>query len=240
MFRSMAGPMAAELRGLSRWRRRCLPMRSTCWTCSPDRSERPDLNSSGDPYSTGWEEEGDRTPRRSSALRSRPRVARMEVVAARAHGRHPGSQEAQPPARVPAVPDVGSYRSIWSRHVDVRVSSGRGQREGYRGSGKSQGEIMIDVGTCQACRGDECPAGLCAPCALYDEQLKRSALARTRLEALIPLADEIRTLRSPLELVFVSNPRVRITLDAETGPVWESALRAAAEVAAWPAWKRGE
>lgn len=212
MFRSMAGPMAAELRGLSRWRRRCLPMRSTCWTCSPDRSERPDLNSSGDPYSTGWEEEGDRTPRRSSALRSRPRVARMEVVAARAHGRHPGSQEAPPPARVPAVPDVGSHRSIWSRDVYVRVSSCRGQLEGYRGSGKSQGEIMINVGTCQACRGDECPVALCVPCAL----------------------------RPVSELAFVSNRKVRITLDAETRPVWESALRAAAEVAAWPLWKRGE
>lgn len=65
---------------------------------------------------------------------------------------------------------------------------------------------------CQLCRGDECPVVLCAPCAL----------------------------RPVSELVFVSNPRVRITLDAETRPVWESALRAAAEVAAWPAWKRGE
>lgn len=36
-------------------------------------------------------------------------------------------------------------------------------------------------------------------------------------------------------------PRIKIVVDdPETREIWETAKRAAAEVAAWPAWKRGE
>lgn len=40
----------------------------------------------------------------------------------------------------------------------------------------------------------ECPTVICAPCALWDEQLKRSAAARDRLETLVPIADAMRAL----------------------------------------------
>lgn len=33
---------------------------------------------------------------------------------------------------------------------------------------------------------------------------------------------------------------IGLTLDDETRPIWEAAQRAAAEVAAWPAWKHNE
>lgn len=33
--------------------------------------------------------------------------------------------------------------------------------------------------------------------------------------------------------------KIKIRLDAQTRPVWETALAAKAEVASWPAWKRG-
>lgn len=34
--------------------------------------------------------------------------------------------------------------------------------------------------------------------------------------------------------------RIPIVIDDETRPLWEAAQRAAAEVAAWPAWKHNE
>ncbi len=33
---------------------------------------------------------------------------------------------------------------------------------------------------------------------------------------------------------------IKIVIDDETRAVWETALRARAEVAGWPAWKRGD
>ena len=35
-------------------------------------------------------------------------------------------------------------------------------------------------------------------------------------------------------------PKVKLKLDDETRPTWEAVQRAKAEVADWPAWKRGE
>lgn len=42
------------------------------------------------------------------------------------------------------------------------------------------------------------------------------------------------------EPTAVNDTKLRIILDEETRPLWETAKRAAAEVASWPAWKRNE
>lgn len=55
-----------------------------------------------------------------------------------------------------------------------------------------------------------------------------------------PIDPELAALWDEARQACEQREKLPLTLDDETRPIWECAKRAAAEVAAWPAWKHNE